>query len=115
MLALEIRFEHPKFHPKLASLVFLEFLNDLHVAKYPFLSKLAKYDERNLDNDETRWNLRERNRMFSEVIEDTRLLSCPSFGDQSLVEEREDPSINVILWDDEIDSDEAIIAWESAL
>ena len=53
--------------------------------------------------------------MFSEVMEDTRLLNCPSFGDQSLVEEREDPSINVILWDDEIDSDEAIIAWESAL
>ena len=61
------------------------------------------------------WNSRERNRMFSEVMEDTRLLNCPSFGDQSLVEEREDPSINVILWDDEIDSDEAIIAWESAL
>jgi len=43
------------------------------------------------------WNSRERNRMFSEVIEDTRLLNCPSLGDQSLVEDSEDPSIKVIL------------------
>ena len=96
MLALEIRFEHPRFHPKLASLVFLEFLNDLHVAKYPFLTKTTSMMSGNL-RVEMGWNSRERNRMFSEVIEDTRLLNCPSLGDQSLVEDSEDPSIKVIL------------------